>query len=305
MVTECYWKCWEYGGINLSKESHQIITIANEPKGTKWIVPGNINGCEDRKTCSTCNETETISHILIHCKERSTQLIWLLAKTLWPHRNIPWPEITLGTILGCSNITLWPERMRRNGQQRQQKMMHQGPTWLFQILLSESAYVIWVLRCERVIQEKLLTEGEIKARWYCTINDRLTIDKVTATKIIRTKRFTQLIEGMWEPALRKEMEIPANWIYLHEVLVGRTAWGAQPPGGYTSTCFESHTTPNLGVCINAFLPHTWTSVWLQHDMRGWSILPPLITYFWCPHWVPLIKRHQNTALSKKTWANQS
>jgi len=102
-------------------------------------------------------------------------------------------------------------------------MTHQGPTQLFHILLSESAYLIWVLRCERVIQERLLTEGEIKARWYCAINNRLTINKVTTTKIMRTKRFTQLIEGTWEPALRKETEIPANWIYLHEVLVGRTA----------------------------------------------------------------------------------
>ena len=122
---------------------------------------GNINGCEDRETCSTCNKTETMSHILIHCKERSTQLIWSLAKTLWPHRNIPWPEITLGMILGCGNITLQLEQIRRNGQRRQRKITHQGPTQLFQILLSELAYLIWVLRCERVIQEKLLTEGEM------------------------------------------------------------------------------------------------------------------------------------------------
>ena len=162
---------------------------------------GNINGCEDREICTTCNETETMSHILIHCKERNTQLIWTLVKTLWPHQNIPRPEIMLGTILGCGNITLQLEWMRINNQWRQWKMMHQGLTQLFQILLLELAYLIWVLRCERVIQEKLLTKGEIKARWYCAINDRLTIDKVTATKIIRTKRFTQLIEGTWEPAL--------------------------------------------------------------------------------------------------------
>ena len=152
----------------------------------------------------------------------NTQLIWKLAKTLWPHRNVPWPEITLGTILGCSNITLQLERLRNN-QWRQRKTTHQGPTRLFQILLSESAYLIWVIRCERVIQEKPLTEGEIKARWYRAINDRLTIDKVTATKIIRTNRFTRLVEGTWELALRKGAETPANWIYRREVLVGRTA----------------------------------------------------------------------------------
>ena len=66
----------------------------------------HINGYEARETCTACNETESMSHILTQCNETSTQLIWRLAKTLWPHRNTPWPEITLGTILGCGSISL-------------------------------------------------------------------------------------------------------------------------------------------------------------------------------------------------------
>jgi len=87
----------------------------------------------------------------------------------------------------------------------------------------ESAYLIWVLRCERVIQEKTLSDREIRARWRHAINERLTIDKVTTTKIIRTDKFMKLVEMTWEPALRKEGEIPANWMKDREVLVGRTA----------------------------------------------------------------------------------
>ena len=60
-------------------------------------------------------------------------------------------------------------------------------------------------------------------RWYQAINKRLTIDKVTATKIKRNDNFTRQIEETWEPALSKEKDIPANWIYTSEVLVGRTA----------------------------------------------------------------------------------
>jgi len=44
------------------------------------------------------------------------------------------------------------------------------------------------------------------------------------TKVIRTDKFTKLVEMTWEPALRKEGEIPANWMKDREVLVGRTAW---------------------------------------------------------------------------------
>jgi len=77
----------------------------------------NINGYKERETCVTCNESELMSHILTQCRERTTQTIWQLMKSLWPHQNIPWPEIMVGTILGYGNITLQPGRMRGNNQQ--------------------------------------------------------------------------------------------------------------------------------------------------------------------------------------------
>jgi len=61
------------------------------------------------------------------------------------------------------------------------------------------------------------------------INDRLTINKLTTTKIKRNKqthkvnKVMKLVERTWEPALRKEKEIPENWMHCCEVLVGRTA----------------------------------------------------------------------------------
>ena len=72
----------------------------------------NIEGYEERETCATCSETESMCHIQTRCIERSTQIVWRLAKDLWPHRNIPWPKITLGTILGCSSINLQSDRPR-------------------------------------------------------------------------------------------------------------------------------------------------------------------------------------------------
>ena len=86
--------------------------------GKYW---SNINGYKEQETCRTCNKTESISHILMQCKEKHTQTIWRLAKSLWPHRNIPWPDITLGTILGCGSITLHPRRTRTDNQRQQKK----------------------------------------------------------------------------------------------------------------------------------------------------------------------------------------
>ena len=169
-----------------------------------------------------CNMTESMNHILTQCREENTQLIWCLAQNLWPHWNTPWPEIDLGIILGCGCINVQPNDREGNNPQQRRKTL-QGPTQLLQIIISESAYLIWVLRCERVIQEKMLTESEIRTRWLWAINKRLTTDKINATMIKRNEGFTKLVVDTWEQALKKERELPMNWINLSEVLVGRTA----------------------------------------------------------------------------------
>ena len=187
--------------------------------GAYW---SNINGLEERENCATCNTTESMSHILTECREQTTQQIWDLAQNTWPYPNIPWPEPNLGIILGCGSINPESRNDQRNNQQRNRRKTLPGPTRLLQIILSESAYLTWVLRCERVIQEKTLHESEIKGRWLRVINERLTINKITATKTKRNNGFTNLIVNTWEQILEKERELPPNWINQSEVLVGRT-----------------------------------------------------------------------------------
>jgi hypothetical protein len=89
-----------------------------------------------------------------------------------------------------------------------------------QILITESAYLIWSLRCERVIQEKTHSEREINTRWLHAINKRLTDDKITATRIKRDKQTEQKVRRTWEHVLKKEQDLPNNWFLYREVLVG-------------------------------------------------------------------------------------
>jgi len=89
----------------------------------------NIDGYEEQETCSTCNETESMHHIMVQCRENSTHLIWKLVKDFWPHRNIPWPNIDLGTILRCGCINMQLESPRRQNQhQRKTRITHWGLT---------------------------------------------------------------------------------------------------------------------------------------------------------------------------------
>ncbi|KAI0254996.1 hypothetical protein BJV78DRAFT_1345447 [Lactifluus subvellereus] len=93
-----------------------------------------------------------------------------------------------------------------------QERSPKGAMRLLQILLSEFAYLIWVLRCEREIQKRTQP-----------------ITEILATKIKRDKKSTQTVKNTWEHVLRKDADLPDDWITSREVLVGRRTRHTLPP----------------------------------------------------------------------------
>ena len=190
--------------------------------GDYW---SHIPGYETRGQCSRCNTTENMEHILTSCTTEPVNIIWTLAKETWPHEPELWPEISIGTILGCGNLTNPEDDEQDEGEEdqedRQKKDNKKGMDRLRQILISESAHLIWVLRCDRVINDKTHTSEEIKSKWLRAINARLTDDKIIATKVRRGKISAELVTSTWQKALQKSSNIPRDWIEDREVLVGR------------------------------------------------------------------------------------
>ena len=113
-----------------------------------------------------------------------------------------------------------PQELIQNDGNPNQRKMHLGATRLLRILVSESAYLIWTLRCEHVIREKTHSRLEIKKKWTQAINRRLTEDKIIATKVKRDIAHIRKVKNTWEAVLGKTEELPDGWIYLREVLVG-------------------------------------------------------------------------------------
>ena len=184
----------------------------------------NIPGYETRQTCQVCNNPETMEHILIHCNATPPHIIWDLARNTWPHAPHLWPEISLGIILGCGSIC--PPGIAQPGRPEADQALERiprGATRLLQILISESAHLIWVLRCERVIQEHTHTPSEIRHRWLRAINARLTDDKIIATHIKRDEETMRKVKNTWEHVLKKQQDLPSDWITSPEVLVGSGA----------------------------------------------------------------------------------
>ena len=161
-----------------------------------------------------------MSHILLTCKEPPIVIIWKLARQMWPHEETHWPTLSLGILLGCACLEANEASIKTRNDEERTKVHQRGASRLLQILTSEATHLIWVLRCERVIQEKQHSGEEIEARWYKVINRRLTEDKITATVIKRQKNFTRLVEATWEETIKKSSDPPTGWIHDREVLVG-------------------------------------------------------------------------------------
>ncbi|KAJ7090686.1 hypothetical protein C8R44DRAFT_955817 [Mycena epipterygia] len=183
--------------------------------GKYWT---HIPECEERAVCKDCEEMEDLEHILIKCQCPGQSIVWRAARTLWLERETDWPAVSLGTVLGCGLAEFRDDKGKvRRGTQR-----------LYRILISESAYLIWKLRNDRVISRDgaPASEEEILNKWKFTVNQRLQIDKVLANRPIRGKRpalARKVVLETWSGMLDNENSLPADWLQEPRVLVGSRA----------------------------------------------------------------------------------
>ncbi|KIK38571.1 hypothetical protein CY34DRAFT_25586 [Suillus luteus UH-Slu-Lm8-n1] len=170
---------------------------------------------EHRAKCMICrDEIENMEHILVLCNDPARKIIWDLAKGIWPTEHGPWPDPHIGIILGCGLISLPQAQNNEN--------LTMGASRLLRILISESAYLIWVLRCERVIRGTDHSENTIKKRWVNAIDKRLQLDRALASKNRRKPKTTTKVENTWSGIIHDSSLQPPqnNWATNLEVLVG-------------------------------------------------------------------------------------
>ncbi|KAH8992432.1 ribonuclease H-like protein [Lactarius akahatsu] len=220
-TNESIWRNIRKAPIRLKIREFFYKTLHGTQKiGRYWH---HIPNYEERSICQTCGDDESMDHILTNCNHATRLTLWKKARELWPHGDETWPEISLGSIIGCNLLSIkttpesLPERPTRNrrGHRQEQttKTDNPGATRLIKIIISETAHLTWTLRCERTIQGKEHTTRETEARWLTSINRRLSEDKTTATRIIRKKYYINKVKDTWGPALRKRhRNLPANWI---------------------------------------------------------------------------------------------
>ncbi|KAF6758942.1 hypothetical protein DFP72DRAFT_807262, partial [Ephemerocybe angulata] len=178
--------------------------------------------------CRSCGvPEESMSHILTECSVSGQETIWKLARKAWEHTNLDFPNITLGLILGIGTLQI---------KDTDGKVLD-GRTRLIQILVSESAYLAWLIRCEYRIgrgedESQKHTTQEIEARWLTTLSRRLRLDwAMTNTLTFGRKALRKSVfKRTWSDiASRKSRTSLRSDIVGRGVLVGRTA-NRRPPG---------------------------------------------------------------------------
>ncbi|KAH9850137.1 hypothetical protein C2E23DRAFT_735656, partial [Lenzites betulinus] len=193
----------------LWKSIHGVLRV-----GKYWT---NIPGFEDRELCPFCNVREDLAHILLSCRAPGRRVIWGLATAALERKGIRACPDSLGLALAPHMFLVRDEKGAPHG----------ANTRVARIVLSEAAYLIWTLRCERVIAwerdpNRSHTAREITRKWEWSLTKRLRMDQAAARRAGPKKRSALIatVEKTWGGIIRNAETLPPDWALCAGVLVG-------------------------------------------------------------------------------------
>ncbi|KAF5377136.1 hypothetical protein D9757_001831 [Collybiopsis confluens] len=187
--------------------------------GTHWLRASMPQTLQERAICKGCDEIEDMEHILTKCEMPGQRLLWELAEQLWKKKksSFEWGKPAIGDIIGGGMARIYGKKKDKP---------HPGQNRLWKIIITETAYLIWTLRCKRVIEyegARALPESEIQSSWIKMINNRLDLDCRMTRPSCGSKMISKrLVIATWQGTLHKEDSLPRDWTTIHGVLVGIT-----------------------------------------------------------------------------------
>lgn len=201
----------------LTKESRAFLWKAmhNAYKlGEYWEKIPNF---ETRSKCYICDAPEDLEHVLTQCKVTGQEVIWELTGELCKARGLKWEKPSLGLILGCNLAK--PKRSDGRVTPANNRM--------FRITVSESARLIWKIRCEWRIKkeadpEKVPTGKEVTNKWVNAIGKRIKTDCLASDVWRHGKRALKedLVLNMWAGIAQEYTRAYRAWESAFRVLVG-------------------------------------------------------------------------------------
>ncbi|KAJ7133770.1 ribonuclease H-like domain-containing protein [Mycena crocata] len=213
-------KIWRsFRNKDLSRQQQHFLWMTTHDAyltGTHWLRDSNSEEKRERGECQHCGKVDSMEHILTQCEVPGQKEVWALAKELWEKRNPEWPWPGLGAII-TSGVALFKNK---------DGVVQPGDARLYRILMAESAYQIWLIRCDRVLKYNGVhpTEMEIQNRWVDAMNARLRFDcNATHRKWEKKALPVKTVLNTWKGVLMNESKLPDDWTGASGVLVGITA----------------------------------------------------------------------------------
>ena len=195
----------------LWKHAHGIYRL-----GKFW---NHIPGYENRAECPMCGKYDTFEHIITDCDSVEKVTVWEQANRLWRRRHHEDLPISEGAILGAGLANF----------KNKKGSPDTGKNRLYRILMTESAHLIWVLRCERRIAnednpQNYHTTESVKNRWYEKMNSRMQIDCLLTNNYLYENRAlkTKKVYGTWAKCSTNEEDLHREWCKNPGFLVGKT-----------------------------------------------------------------------------------
>ncbi|KZT22153.1 hypothetical protein NEOLEDRAFT_1072088, partial [Neolentinus lepideus HHB14362 ss-1] len=188
----------------LFKATHGTFMI-----GKRWA---HIPNYEHRAICPICDTDDSLDHALTECSAPGQAEVWKCVKSIWLKKHSQWEKPTLGMILGSTLAHFRsPKGTPLPGVDR-----------LYRIMIPESAYFIWKLRCERVVGGvETHNPTEIQRRWRAMMNERLALDQaLTHPRLGKAALQRKVVLRTWSYTLQNELFLPDDWIKYAGVLVG-------------------------------------------------------------------------------------
>ena len=199
------------------KHAHGIYRL-----GKFW---SHIPGYENSAECPMCRKYNTFEHIVTKCDSVEREVVWEQANRLWRRRYQEDLPVSEGAVLGAGLANFKNSKGNPDA----------GKNRLYRILMTESAHLIWVLRCKRRITnednlQNYHTAEAVKNRWYKKLNGRMKIDCLLTNrylyenKVLKTKK----VYRTWAKCSTNEEDLHQEWCKNPGFLVGKTP--RHPPG---------------------------------------------------------------------------
>ncbi|KAF9552436.1 hypothetical protein CPC08DRAFT_674149, partial [Agrocybe pediades] len=186
--------------------------------GSYW---DNIPGCQERGMCRECDTVDSVEHALTECRATGQERAWRLAEEVWLRQggNVPWVRPPYGLILASSLADV-----RKPGGKGKLK----GATRLMTILVTETAQVIWRMRCKWKITdegdpEKKPSAEQVQKVWSTAIAKRFRVECLSTSQHRYGKKALKrsIVERTWWPVLNNKDSLQDDWIETNTgVLVG-------------------------------------------------------------------------------------